>query len=317
MSDRDAIWRFAEHVAGTDYDDLPESAAAAVRTFLLDTLGVGAGGSAGPWTRELVETQRLSSPGGQARVWSHGARLSAAGAAVCNAYQIHNGEFDCVHEGAVVHTFTVPVAAALAWAEREGGIGGRDFLTALALGVDVACHLGVASKSPLRFFRPATAGTFGAAAAIGRLAGFDAATLVNAFGAVLGQLSGTMQAHTEGSPLLGMQVGFGARNAILACDMAAGGLAAPEGVLEGPFGFFSLFEGEHALAKVLDQVGEVWRVTEVSHKPFPSGRATHAVVDACLGFRGASISTRRAAAARSSRSPPGCRRWCTISSGGR
>ena len=286
MSDRDAIWRFAEHVAGTDYDDLPESAAATTRTFLLDTLGVGVSGSAGPWTRQLIETQRLSCPGEQARVWSHGARLSAAGAAVCNGYQIHNGEFDCVHEGAVVHTFTVPVAAALAWAEREGGVGGRDFLTALALGVDVSCHLGVASKSPLRFFRPATAGAFGAVAAIGRLAGFDAATLVNAFGTVLGQLAGTMQAHTEGSPLLGMQIGFSGRNAIVACDMAAGGLPAPHGVLEGPFGFFSLFEGEHALAAVLDQLGEVWRVTEVSHKPFPSGRATHAVVDACLAFRG-------------------------------
>ena len=190
-----------------------------------------------------------------------------------------------MHEGAVVHTFTVPVTAALAWAEREGGVGGHDFLTGLALGVDVACHLGVASKSPLRFFRTATAGAFGAAAAIGRLAGFDAATLVNAFGAVLGQLSGTMQAHVEGSPLLGMQVGFGARNAIVACDMAARGLAAPQAVLEGPFGFFRLFEGEHTLEAVLGELGRTWRVTEVSHEPYPCGRATHAVIDACLGFR--------------------------------
>ena len=285
VSDRDAIWRFAEHVAGTDYEDLPESAAVATCTFLLDTLGVGVAGSAGPWTRRLIETQRLSCPGDHARVWSHGARLSAAGAAVCNAYQIHNGEFDCVHEGTVVHTFTVPVAAALAWAEREGDVGGRDFLTGLALGVDVACHLGIASRSPLRFFRTATAGAFGAAAAIGRLAGFDAATLVNAFGAVLGQLSGTMQAHVEGSPLLGMQVGFNARNAIVACDMAARSVAALESVLEGPFGFFRLFEGERTLEAVLGELGRTWRVTEVSHKPYPCGRATHAVVDACLGFR--------------------------------
>ena len=190
-----------------------------------------------------------------------------------------------MHEGAVVHTFTVPVAAALAWAEREGGVTGRDFLTGLALGVDVACHLGVASKSPLRFFRPATAGAFGGAAAIGRMAGFDAPTLVNAFGAVHAQLSGTMQAHTEGSLVLGMQTGFNARNVIVACDMAARGLVAPQAVLEGPYGFFPLFEGEYALGAVLDQIGEVWRATEVSHKPFPSGRATHAVVDACLGFR--------------------------------
>ena len=87
MSDRDAIRRFAEHVAGTEYEDLPEPAAAAVRTFLLDTLGVGMAGSAGPWTRHLMETQRLSCPGDQARVWSHGTHPSAAGAAVCNAYQ--------------------------------------------------------------------------------------------------------------------------------------------------------------------------------------------------------------------------------------
>ena len=285
MSDRDAIWRFAEHVAGTDYDDLPESAAAAVRTFLLDTLGVGVAGSSGPWTRRLIETQGLSCPGDQARVWSHGTRLSAAGAALCNGYQVHNGEFDCVHEGAVVHTFTVPVAAGLAWAEREGGVGGREFLTSLAVGVDVACHLGVASKSPLRFFRPATAGAFGAAATIGHLAGFDEPTLVNAFGAVHAQLCGTMQAHTEGSLVLGMQVGFNARNAVVACDMAARGLVAPQAVLEGPFGFFPLFEGEHALPAVLERLGETWRVTEVSHKPFPCGRATHAVVDACLRFR--------------------------------
>ena len=284
MSDRDAIWRFAEHVAGTDYDELPESAAAAVRTYLLDTLGVGVAGSAGPWTRQLIETQRLSCPGDQARVWSHGARLSAAGAAVCNAYQIHNAEFDCVHEDAVVHTFTVPVAAALAWAEREGGVTGRDFLTALALGVDVACNIGVASRSPFRFFRTATAGAFGGAAAIGRLAGFDTATLVNAFGAVLGQLSGTMQAHVEGSPMLAMQVGFGARNAIVACDMAVRGVVAPQAVLEGPYGFLPLFEGEHDLGAVLGELDTAWRVTEVSHKPYPSGRATHAVVDACLGF---------------------------------
>ena len=225
---------FAEHVAGTGYEDLPEPAAVATRMFLLDTLGVGVAGSAGPWTRRLIETQRPSCPGDQARVWSHGTRLSATGTAVCNAYQIHNGEFDCVHEGAVVHTFTVPIAAA---------------------------------------------------AAVGRLAGFDAATLVNAFGAVLGQLSGTMQAHVESSPLLGMQVGFGARNAIVACDMAARSVAAPESVLEGPFGFFHLFEGEHTLDAVLGELGRIWRVTEVSHKPYPRGRATHAVIDACLGFR--------------------------------
>ena len=32
-------------------------------------------------------------------------------------------------------------------------------------------------------------------------------------------------------------------------------------------------------------LGRVWRITEVSHKPFPSGRATHGIVDGLLELR--------------------------------
>ena len=64
--------------------------------------------------------------------------------------------------------------------------------------------------------------------------------------------------------------------------MAGRGLAGPQAVLEGPFGYFPLFEGEHDLAPCLAVLGETWRITEVAHKPFPSGRATHGVVDAVL-----------------------------------
>ena len=64
--------------------------------------------------------------------------------------------------------------------------------------------------------------------------------------------------------------------------MAAAGIAGPQNVLEGPFGYFNLFEGEHDLAPVVESLGEVWRMPEVAHKPFPSGRATHGLVDAVL-----------------------------------
>ncbi len=45
----DAIARFAEHVVATGYDDLPEAAVSAAKTFILDSLGVGLVGSNGPW----------------------------------------------------------------------------------------------------------------------------------------------------------------------------------------------------------------------------------------------------------------------------
>jgi len=290
----DSIYAFADHVIRTGYDDLPAAAILAAKTFILDGFGVGLAGSAGPWVDQLADSVGAQGLGDVAGIWGSGVRLPMAGAALCNAYQMHNSEFDCVHEGAVVHALTVPLAVAMAEAERgsaangtgavseTGAVSGKALITAAALGVDVAAHLGVASKAQLRFFRPATAGAFGAVAALGKLRGFDREMLVHAFGAVLAQLSGTMQAHVDGGIMLAMQMGFNARNAVVACDMAERGLQAPNSVLEGEFGYFRLFEGDYDLSPCLDVLGRIWRITEVAHKPFPSGRATHGVLDGLL-----------------------------------
>jgi aconitate decarboxylase len=267
----DAIAAFAEHVVRTRHGDLPAAASAATKTFILDSFGVGVAGSAAPHAKELLEAAMRWGSGGDARVWVLGAALPAPAAAMCNGYQIHNSEYDCVHEAAVVHPMAVLLSAAMAHAER-------------ALGVDVGVGIGVGSKAPLRFFRPATAGAFAATVAIGRLMGFDATTLTHALGIAYGQLCGTMQAHAEGSPLLAMQIGFNARNAVVACDMAARGLRGPQNILEGPFGFYELFEGAHDLAPVMRDLGKFWRISEVAHKPFPCGRATHGVLDGMLGL---------------------------------
>jgi 2-methylcitrate dehydratase PrpD len=281
----DAIGWFADHVIATGFDDLGDDAIQAARTFVLDGLGVAAVGSAGPWVEPLIRTTEAQGSGADARVWVRGMRLPAAGAALVNAYQMHNSEFDCVHEAAVVHAMTQPLAVAMAEAERSGGIDGRSLITALAVGIDLAASLGVASKVPLRFFRPGTAGAFGALATLGKLRRFERATLINAFGALLAQLSGTMQAHREGGIMLALQMGFNARNAVLAADLAAAGLTAPQDVLEGRFGYFDLFEGEHDLESCLAILGKTWRIAELAHKPFPSGRATHGLLDGLLALQ--------------------------------
>jgi 2-methylcitrate dehydratase PrpD len=281
----DAIAAFATHVATTRFEDLPEAAVAATKTFILDTLGVGLAGSAGPKAGELAALQARWGAGADAVVWGQGIRLPAPAATFCNAYQAHCSEFDCVHEKAVVHAMTGVLAAAMSGADRKGAVHGRDLLLACALGVDVAAGLGLSAETGLRFFRPATAGAFGAAAALGKLMGLDAERQLHAFSLTYGQVSGTMQAHTEGSMLLAMQLGFNARNAVVACDLAAAGFEGPLNVLEGPFGYFRLIEAKGDPAPAAATLGKVWRVTELAHKPFPSGRATHGVMEACLALR--------------------------------
>ncbi|MBV9426194.1 MAG: MmgE/PrpD family protein [Bradyrhizobiaceae bacterium] len=281
----DAISTFADHVVATGFRDIPADAVRAAKIFILDTFGVGLAGSAGPMARELVAASAAWGQGADARVWGAGVKRPAATAALCNAYQAHSAEFDCVHEEAVVHAMTVVLPVAVAAAERAKNVSGADLVVAATLGVDVAAGLGVAATTGLRFFRPATAGAFGATAALGKLMGFDRPTMVNAFSAAYAQLSGTMQAHSEASTLLAMQMGFAARNAVTACDLATCGFEGPKNVLEGPFGYFKLFEPGGAPARVARELGRRWFITELAHKPFPSGRATHGIIDACLTLR--------------------------------
>ena len=96
----------------------------------------------------------------------------------------------------------------------------------------------------MRFFRPATVGGFGVVAGAGKLAGLDVPALLDAFGILYGQTSGTLQAHLEGSMVLGLQVGFNARAGLNAVDLAAAGLTGPHDVLVGHYGFYQLFEPE-------------------------------------------------------------------------
>jgi 2-methylcitrate dehydratase PrpD len=280
-----AALRLARHAAGIRAEALPGAAAAAAKRLLLDTLGVGVAGSSAPGMSDVVSVAARWGEGREAALWGRRARAPAATAALVNGFAAHCQEYDCVHEGAVLHPMATLLPAALAWAERAGGISGRDFITALIAGVDVAIGLGLASRSPLRFFRPATGGGFGAAAAVGRLAGFAPERLADAFGLLYAQTSGTMQPHLEGSIALPLQIGFNARAALAACDLAAAGLSGPRGVIEGPFGYLPLFEGDWDLDPVWRDLGRIWRVTELSHKPYPSGRATHGGIEGVAALR--------------------------------
>ena len=279
MPDLSASERLAAHVVDARFEDLPPEAVVAAKVFILDTLGVGIAGATAAGATELLGVARGWGAGAEAAVWGRRDRLPAPSAGFLNAFQVHCQEYDCVCEPAVLHPMATLLPAALAVAERRGRVSGRDLITAVAVGVDVAGYLGIASTSPLRFFRPATAGGFGATAAVARLLGLDAPTLTHAFGIQYAQTSGTMQPHVEASPVLPMQVGFNARAALASCGIAVAGIAGPRFSLDGPFGYLPLMEGGFDIARIWAGLGRRWLVAELSHKPYPAGRATHGGIE--------------------------------------
>ena len=276
--------RLTQLAVETAFGDLPPATVGATQTFLLDSLAVGVAGRTAPWREEVLHMALAWGRGGTARILGDRLAVPPATAAFVNACQMHSLEFDCVHEGAVAHVMTAVAAAALAECERRT-VDGQRLLLALTIGVEVAATLGVAANAPLRFFRPATVGVFGAGVAVGVLRGFDCAAMERCFGHALGQVAGTMQAHEEGKPTLPLQLAAAARAGIVAADCAQADIPAPANALEGPYGYLPLFETCSDAKGAASQVGQPWRVTELSHKPYPSGRATHGGIEAVLDLR--------------------------------
>ena len=265
---------FVAHGLKTQFEDLSPAAVKAVKTYLLDTLGVGIAGAAVPLTQNVRRSANQWAGQGAAHIWGSGAYATTpANAAFVNGFQIHCQEYDCVHEPAVVHPLATILSALMAECDAQSNVSGREFAVALSVAVDLAAGIGISVTSPIKFFRPANAGIFGATLGIARLRGFSPDQAKDALGYALAFNSGTMQAHVEGKPALPIQIGNAARGAIMACDLAAQGLPGPHDSLEGPFGYFALFEDAFDTSTAIADLGKVWRIAEVSHKPFPTGRA--------------------------------------------
>ncbi|KAF2643772.1 MmgE/PrpD [Massarina eburnea CBS 473.64] len=274
--------RFATHALTTRFEDLPDDAVAQAKVFILDTLGVGIAGSSAFGADKVVQVSASHGHGEEATIWGRSQRLPVGTASLVNGYQIHCQEYDCVHEGAVLHPLATTLPVVIAYAEKTGGVSGKDLITAVAVGVNISAGLGIASKSAMSFFRPATAGGFGATAAVGRLMGLSHEALVQAFGLQYAQTSGTLQPHVEGSASLPLQVGLNSRAAVQSCYFAQAGFPGTRDVFEGAYGYFRLFEGPTpwdltATYDVLE--GKRWLISEVSHKPYPAGRATHGGIE--------------------------------------
>ncbi len=274
--------QLATHVTQTTYGDLSDDAIGQAKVFLLDTFGVGIAGSSAFGATTLLETASTWGAGSEASIWGRREQVPMGVAALVNAFQVHCQEYDCVHEGAVLHPLATLLPAVIAYAECTGEISGQELLVACAVGVNVSAGLGESAKSGLTFFRPATAGGFGAVAAVGRLMKLSHEQLVQAFGLHYTQTSGTLQPHIEGNAALPLQVGWNSRAALQACQLALAGFQGPRDVFEGQYGYLRLFEGPEPwdltdMRRAL--AGERWLISELSHKPFPAGRATHGGVE--------------------------------------
>jgi len=170
-------------IQDTPFAALPADVVEKTKRHILDTFGATL---AGALAFEPRQARAVLDGAGAAPLWGTGIRLNARDAALANGVAAHALELDdtggCDHSGAVV----LPAAmAALSACDRA--VSGRELVTAVALGYDVARRVleacgGYAAHNGAGWHSTATCGVFGAAAAAARLLGLDGAATTAALG---------------------------------------------------------------------------------------------------------------------------------------
>ncbi len=133
----------ARNVVSIKYEDLPAEAVEAAKKDILDTLATTLAGSTGDGIKVVQEL--VSDWGGkrESTIIVYGDKVPSLNAALVNATMAHAWDYDDYHGLAGVHAGVSVIPASLAIAERRGKVTGKEFITAIALGIDLMCRLGI------------------------------------------------------------------------------------------------------------------------------------------------------------------------------
>lgn len=253
------IEKLAQFVAETRWEDIPEAVQQHAKLVLLDTLGVILVGAEQPEVRQL-RTQLLATAGTGATVLARGWPSSdPRTAALLNGIAGRSVELCEGHryvscQGAVQ---IVPgVLAVGEWANCSG----RELLTALILGYDVAVRLGAALTARPLAHQNGQAPLLGAVAAGARLRGLNTAETSRALriGATL-VLTPSYTNAVAGATALNVAGGMSGFAAALAPDLALAGFAAQANAIEEALS--SLVGDGFQPASLLEELGTRWEIS--------------------------------------------------------
>jgi 2-methylcitrate dehydratase PrpD len=291
-SPADLTRSLSEHAGAIALDRVPAEVVAKARLCVLDALGCALAGAGHPAIDSLVDALRpppVDDGGASASVWGRGFRTGVPGAALINASAAHVVNADDAHKESMGHPGCVVIPAALVIGEMVGASGAA-VLEAVVAGYEVALRIGigvgVASHRERGWYATGTLGSLGAAVAAARLLGLGRDGLTAALGHAGAQASGLWAFTADGSLANVVYPGRAAELGVLGALLTRSGLPGPTRVLEAADGgFLRAMSDAPAPERILADLGRRFSIMDVSLKPYPCSRTTHAPIDACLAIR--------------------------------
>lgn len=269
--------KLAAFASALTFENLPAAVVEKVKTCILDTFGCCLYGSTLPSVRTLTNMLMEEHCGRQSTAFGFPVLTSASHAALINGASAHAFQLDEIHIEATLHPGSLAVPAVFALAEAQGGVTGRELITAVVAGYEVGIRVGLAAKGAMfarGFHNQGTTGVFVAAAAAARLLRLDAAQTRHALGIAGSQAAGLM-AVQEGAMTKGFHSGRAAQSGVYAAKLARLGYTGIPDVLEAPYGgFLSSLAGDYTQQTLTGELGARWETLRVGFKPAPASNGS-------------------------------------------
>ena len=271
------IEQLAAFVAATRWDDIPPPVQQHTKLVLLDTLGVILAGAARP---EVLRLREQLGTGSGATVYAHGFPLhDPRTAALLNGIAGRSIEL-CEGLRFVSGQAAMQVLPGVLAVGEQARSTGREMLTALVLGYDVAARLAVGFTPRPLAHQNGQVPLLAAAAAGARLRGLDAGGISRSMRiAATLLLTPSYTNAVAGATALNVAGGMSGFAAALAPELALAGFEAQDDAVEQALGELA---GDGFTAEgVLHELGSTWHITRNYFRLYACCNPIHPALD-CL-----------------------------------
>lgn len=273
-----------DQIMELDVHDLSSKVIEKAKLAVLDAVGCAIYGSKTPWSAAVVDYVRDLSSRPTSTVFMSDLKADPSSAALANGTMIHSYELDDVFMEGKMHPGAPVIPAALSVAESTHA-DGNALIEAIVWGYEAMGRIGVglgANSAKSRGWHiTGVCGTFGAAAAAGRLLNLRPSEMASAFGLAGTQSAGLFAFLADGSMTKRIHPGRAAQSGVMSAMLAKKGFKGPTKVLEAQDGgFLKAFSDGYDLGKVLRKPEDKLIIERSGFKLYSCCGSIHPALDA-------------------------------------
>jgi 2-methylcitrate dehydratase PrpD len=281
------VAELVKNVLETPFKQFDPAEVDRARSKLIDVVGCIIGGANAPGCSMLIDLVEEWGGKKEGTILVHGIKVPLHNAALVNSVMARSYDFeptgplvDGKSTPAHLSGTTVPTAITVAAHKK---VSGKDLLTALIVGDDLASRIIAASNLNIDsgFDSTGTVNAFGAAAIAGRLMGLNEQQMANAFGIVLNQFAGTFQNIFDAAHTFKLPQGLAAQAGIFSVALANKGFTGVRDPLFSKYGYFALYCKSYQLDVLTKDLGKHFYMDNTC-KPYPCCRSNHAAIECVL-----------------------------------